>query len=74
MNQQISARPLPIRIVNHNQTVMVRPLPGVGLTVNHNQTVMVRPLPGVGLTVNHNQTVVIAPTVRPQHNQTVIRR
>ena len=55
---------------NHNQTLA----PGLpGLATNHNQTMIrVRPLP-IRIP-NHNQTVVIAPTVRPQHNQTLVRR
>jgi hypothetical protein len=57
---------------NHNQSVVLRPVPGVGLTVNHNQTTL-RPAPTVK--PQHNQTVI-----RPQpgreinHNQTLVRR
>ena len=37
--KQTSARPLPIRIPNHNQTLVRR---GWKITVNHNQTLVRR--------------------------------
>jgi hypothetical protein len=56
MNPQASVRPLPIRIANHNQTV-VAPFFVDGLATNHNQTLVV-PAFGDGLATNHNQTIV----------------
>jgi hypothetical protein len=39
MNSQRPVRPLPIRIPNHNHTVVV-PVFGDGLATNHNQTIV----------------------------------
>ncbi len=70
MSPQIPVRPLPIRIPNHNQTVVYPPFDSSSLlATNHNQTIV-----RLGrVTANHNQTVVRQPTVWPQHNQTLVR-
>lgn len=47
----VGVRPLPIRIPNHNQT-LVRPTPG--REINHNQTVIIAP----DRRFQHNQTLV----------------
>jgi hypothetical protein len=66
MKLQSSARPLPIRIVNHNQTVVRTP----SGKPQHNQTL----IRVADVWPQHNQTIVRAPYIHPQHNQTLIRR
>lgn len=66
--KQTTARPLPIRIPNHNQT-LVRC--SWKITVNHSQT-QIRPL---GTSFNHNQTLVRdRGKITVNHNQTIARR
>lgn len=71
MNHQIlhSVRPLPMRVANHNQTIVRQPV--IGISANHNQTVVG---PFIGSDLNHNQTMVRRPGLAFNHNQTLIRR